>query len=294
MKALRVWCALLVVGSILLLSAQSCLKKNDPVPEDFETGEDVGYTMSLLTNINDAALDVAQTLVAPSPVAATLFPSTVIITYTDSLYTDGDGIEYEVDFWSIDSVTLNGGTQCLDERTRAGSFFISQTKPITEMGAVLTLTLSNDNKIHYVGNGNDMVRFNGSVVITRSGAKTFSITTNVDAKYKTGKVHFESTEERREVSNTGQGIWNAVYEVSGTGKGVTREGNDFTFFVATVLKKTLQPICSRTFVQGVVEVRNTIENANVTVNFDPKLNNECDRNFAVSLTNGLAKTYKIN
>ncbi len=294
MKALRVWCALLVVGSILLLSAQSCLKKNDPVPEDFETGEDVGYTMSLITNINDAALDVAQTLVAPSPSAASLLSPTVAIAYTDSLYSDGDGIEYEVVFGSIDSITLNGGTQCFDERTRAGSFFISQTKPITEMGAVLTLTLSNDNNIHYVGNGNDMIRFNGAVVITRSGAKTFSITTNVDAKYKTGKVHFESTEERKEVSNTGQGIWNAVYEVSGTGKGVTRQGSNFTFFVATVLQKNVQPVCSRTYVQGMIEVKNATENTNVTINFDPQFNKECDRLFAVSLTNGLAKTYKIN
>lgn len=294
MKTLRVLIILFVTGSLLMFTAQSCIKKNDLAPEDYETGEDIGYTMSLLTNIYDAALDVAQTLVAPNPVAATILPSTVTIAYTDSLYTDGDGIEYEVIFRSIDSVTFDGGTQCPDERTRSGSFFITQSKPITEVGSILTLTLSNATKIHYVGNGTDMIRFNGTAVITRSGAKTFTISTNMDAKYKTGKVHIETAEERREISNTGQGIWNAVYEVTGTGKGATREGSNFTFFIATVLRKTLQPICSRTYVQGIVEVRNTSENANVTINFDPKLNNECDRNFSVSLINGQTKSYKIN
>lgn len=294
MKRFTVLFTLAITAGILLFSTQSCIKKNDPVPEDYETGEDVGYTMSLLTNIYDAALDVAQTIVAPTPTAATLFPPTVTVVYTDSLYSDGDGIEYEVVFRSIDSVTFDGGTQCIDERTRAGSFFITQTKPINEVGAVLTLTLSNADKIHYVGNSADMIRFNGTIVITRSGAKTFNIGTNVDAKYKTGKVHIETAEERKEVTNVGQGIWNAVYDVTGTGKGVTREGSSFTFFTATVLQKSVQPVCSRSFVQGLVEVKNTTENANVTINFDPKFSKECDRVFAVSLTNGQAKTYKIN
>lgn len=285
---------LAITAGILLFTAQSCIKKNDPAPEDYETGEDVGYTMSLLTNIYDAALDVAQTIVAPTPAAATLLPPTVTVTYIDSLYSDGNGIKYEVAFWTIDSVSLNGGTPCTDERTRAGSFFITQTKPINEVGAVLTVTLSNADKIHYVGNGTDMIRFNGTIVITRSGVKNFSIATNADAKYKNGKVHIETVEDRKEVSNIGQGIWNAVYETTGTGKGVTREGSNFTFFVATVLQKNVQPVCSRTYVQGTIEVKNTTENANVIINFDPKFNNECDRNFSVSLINGQAKTYKIN
>lgn len=294
MKILRVFFTLLITGSFLVFTAQSCIKKNEPSPEDYETGEDVGYTVSLLTNIYDAALDAAQTIAASPAALPTIFPSDVTIAYSDSLYTDGDGIEYEVAFRSIDSINLSGGTHCVDERIRAGSFFISQTKPINEVGAVLTLTLSNDNRIHYVGNGSDMIRFNGTIVITRSGVKTFSITTNVDAKYKNGKVHIETGEERKEVSNIGQGIWNAVYEVTGSGKGITREGSNFTFFVATVLQKNIQPICSRTYVQGMIEVKNTTENANVTINFDPQFNKECDRLFAVSLTNGQAKTYKIN
>lgn len=294
MKSIRVLLVLFALSSVLLFAAQSCIKQNDPVTEDYETGEDVGYTMSLLTNIYDAALDAAQTMAATPAQPPSIFPSDVTLIYTDSLYTDGDGIEYELAFRSIDTITLTGGSQCIDERTRAGSFFVTQTKPMNEVGAVLNLRLSDSDKAHYVGNSANMVRFVGSISITRTAAKALAITTNVDARYTNGKIHFESTEERREISNTGSGIWNAVYDVIGTGKGVTREGNNFTFFVATILQKNVQSVCSRTFVQGTVEVRNTTENASVIVNFDPQLKKVCDRDFAVSLINGQSKTYKIN
>jgi hypothetical protein len=73
------------------------------------------------------------------------------------------------------------------------------------------------------------------------------------------------------------GVWGDEYEVTGSGSGVNREGDAYTWRVTTPLLKRLQLGCARTFVKGVISVKNEDAGRSLDVDFDPYNNAACDR-----------------
>jgi hypothetical protein len=294
MKSFKLLVALFVSALFLLFTIGSCIKKNDPVEVDYTSGEDVGFSQGLLSNIFDAVIDVASTQGDTSIIPYTILPQSVKITYTDSLLTDGDGLEYAVEFLNIDSVTLNGGTQCIDARTRGGKLYITQSSFFNDPKVKITVEMRDDAEAHYVGNGTDMAKFVGILNIQRNSNRTFTLNmTNGTVKFKTGTVRITVTQSITFLADVTPGIWTQSYSVTGTCNGSNRNKEAFTSFVGIALVKKLTTDCTRTYTQGKVEVTTTAKNNTVNVDYDPGLDGACDRIFKISLIDGQSQTYKV-
>ena len=185
---------------------------------------------------------------------------------------------YELDFGPLGS-TVPKGKLCGDGRYRAGKVLITVTYPYKSIGAVATITTGSTDSF-YSGDGINMTQVISDIAVKRTAAYSFEISVN-DSKliFSDGK-----TTSHRGVRNvtkisgqTTSGIWGDEYELTGSGSGVNREGDAYVWSITTPLLKRLQLGCARTFVKGVISVKNIDAGRSLDVDFDPYNNAACDR-----------------
>jgi len=280
--------------TLLLVTFFSCKKAENETKETITSAEDNTISESALSTAFDAVDDVSSTDGRTGKTGSTILPSGAVVTFTDSLFNDGDGVDYYIDFGALGS-SAPKGLLCLDGRYRSGKIFISQSKRYFEVGCVVTVIMKDDATAHYVGDGSEMVKLVADVTITRTGASQVTINTaNGKAVTSSGTIEFSSNKTITKTVDPGPGVWGDEYEVTGNGSGKNRNGDAYTWNITKTLTKQLNLGCARTFTKGVIELINTSSNNKLSINFDPFNNGACDRTVEITLPGGIKKTITVN
>lgn len=283
----------LVYLSLTLLSLAACNRK-ETFDDLVSSGEDNATMESEFTAAFDASLDISKggsgtnkTTGAP----LTALCSGAIVTYTggDSIFTDGDGVEFTIDFGPLGTAAPKG-LLCSDGRYRAGKIVVNLSNRVSVDGAVLTIVLAD----FYSGDGTIMTKYEGTKTVTRVSATEF--TTQV----RGAKATFDdgtsiSWIADRNIKLTYDDpstiILNNVYEVTGSASGTNRQGQAFTVTITEPLKKKLQLGCWRTFINGTLEIKSGKNE--IVVDYDPYNNEACDRTAKATFNGRKERTFTV-
>jgi hypothetical protein len=260
----------LIVCSITILIGLSACGKLKEDRDNITSAEDFASSETEAASLFDVSDDMNE-----SSMQSTIVPSGATITVID---TQNSLKVYELDFGPLGS-TAPKGKLCGDGRYRAGKVRISFTVPYKAVGSVATIktTAADD---YYCGDGNSMTKLITDISIKRTATYSFEIGVNgTQLIFPDGRT--ASYQGVRYFSKTsGQnipGIWGDEYEVTGSGSGVNREGDSYTWSVTSPLLKRMQLGCARTFVRGIISVQNVDASRNLEIDFDPFNNAACDR-----------------
>lgn len=275
--------------SIALLAGiltAGCNKKEDEIQEVMESiqsAEDNAMIETEFSAVFDAVGDVAE-LSEPGKDTKetgnsqyTVLPGGATVVFTDSLWTDGDGVEFYVDYGPLGDEPPKG-LLCRDGRYRAGRIDASLSEPFFEINSVLTITIPTENE-YYVGNGADMARITGVKTVTRTDTLTrHIIVTNASATGQNGTIQWNADRYTTRTMDPTPGLWGDTFTTRGNANGINVNNVSFTAEVTAEdpLVKKLQLGCASTFVSGVV----TIENENggtLALDYDPYDDQACDK-----------------
>jgi hypothetical protein len=262
---------------LLTVGLYSCKAAKD-AKDNIASAQDFTSAETEFAGSFDLSDDINQSDGRVKKGGTAILPSGAVVTFVDTSFTDGDGIEYSIDFGPL-GTTAPKGMLCGDGKYRAGVIHITASMRYALVGCqVAVSTTSADN--FYGGDGTNMFKIEGTVSVTRTAAEVLQIVitsgklTDPDSKTFT----FAGTKTITRTSGTGTpGMWGDVYQVEGSGSGVNREGDSYTWDITTPLIKKMELGCAKTFVKGIIEIKNTTANTSLKVNFDPYNNEACDR-----------------
>lgn len=265
---------LLLAGGALF---QGCTAAKD-AKENIQAAEDFSSSENALASAFDVSDDVASTDNRSKKGGSTILPSGAVLNWIDTSFTDGDPVEFNIDFGSL-GATPSYGTLCGDGKYRAGVVHITLTKRYTEVGAKLTVK-AEDADNYYVGDGTNMFKLTGTLDVERTAQESVTLTTTSctikDLLSQTRTFSGTKTITRTAGSST-PGIWGDEYTITGNGSGTTKNGDSYTWNITTPLLKKLQTGCAKTFTVGVIEIKNTSANQSLKLDFDPFQNGACDK-----------------
>jgi len=269
----------------------SCKRDKVTTLETITSAEDNSTAENEFTATFDLGDDVVSTDGRLKKTGNNILPSGAVITITDSLFTDGDGKEFNVDF-GILGATTPLGKLCGDGRYRAGKINFTLSGPYLSIGSVLTINILENDK-YYSGNGVDMTQISGTKVVTRTQANQFTISViNGKATNGNGTVTWTANRTTTRIIDAGPGLLGDVFEISGSATGTNRNGDAFTVNITVPLKKKVEIGCSQTFVKGTLTLKNTVSGKEIMVDYDPFNNEACDRT-AKATINGVDRIYTV-
>jgi hypothetical protein len=269
MKKLILSCA--VIG--FLFSA--CSDNPNSLKESIISAEDNALVETQLSSVFEMLDDVASSDPKMKKTAGTILPSGANLIYTDSLFTDGDGLEFHIDFGPKGHLAPFG-LLCQDGRYRAGILKATLSAPYTSIGAILSLTVL-DLDSFYSGNGTDMYQIVGNSVFTRTELNKLTIAmTGMKVKDGASTVTWSSNKEIVRTFDAGPGVWKDHFEITGNGNGTNRNGEAYTVTIDKPLLKKIETGCAKTFVSGIITLEVTSTGKKIIVNYDPYGNGVCD------------------
>ena len=283
------------VLALAVLGFAGCKKAVEEAKDTVVSAEDNVFAETAMASAFDVIDDVGTTDGKVMKSGSTILPGGAILNFTDSTYSDGDGVEFNVDFGNYDANAAMKGLLCPDGRYRAGKIFISVSDHYLNVGTILTATFNDDASAYYCGNGLSMTKVTGELKVTRSAQNQVKIVvSNGKAVYEQGTVEFHS--DRTVTRTVGQGQPGSMgdeYEITGSGGGKNRDGEEYTTSITEKLVKKIQDGCADTFIKGKIELTNTSSGAVLKIDFDPGNNAACDKTVQVTLPNGLKKSVTV-
>lgn len=274
-----------LVAAITILSVASCTKLETEVENTTTTAEDITRTEAYLASVFNITEDVASSDGRLNKTGNTLLPPGAKVVFTDSSFTDGDGVKYYVDFGPLP------GLLCLDGVTRAGRIDVAQTGRYSGNGAQLTVTVPETNNF-YVSSTGGMTKVSGVATITRlSDIKiNFNIKNGKAENSSDGTVTFNSDKDIVHQELGQAGITDDIFSSYGSGDGTNTKGKPYTWKTTDSVVKIEKPNC--TFpIKGVIEL--TTENKTYKIDFEPD-GGACDKKVVYTLPNGtkIPKTFQ--
>lgn len=275
----------------LTFAVQSC-QKLEETKDNITSAEDFANVESEFAAAFEVSDDVNTNDGRVKKAGSTILPSGAVLTFTDTSFTDGDGVEYSLDFGVLGTTTPKG-MLCNDGRYRAGKLTVTVSKPYLQIGTVVTLTI-NESDNYYSGDGVNMTQLSGVLTITRTEEQKVELKLdNGKATNSRGTRNFKGTKViERTVGSSTPGTLGDEFKITGSGEGTNKEGDNYTWSITTPLVKKIELGCARTFVVGVIEVKNTNSSSAISVNFDPYNNGACDR-IAEATINGKKFTFTV-
>lgn len=275
----------------IVFAAYSCNDAITELKESITSAEDYAMAETQLTGVFEVFDDVASSDARLNKTGGTLLPSGALLVFTDSLWTDGDGKEFYIDFGPKGDIAPFG-LLCQDGKYRAGRLNATLSKPYKEVGAELTINIS-DLDSFYSGNGVDMFQISGNKKITRSAENLLNINVNDMLVKDLDKIiHWTASTQIERTYDAGPGIWNDQFKFTGNGNGINRNGENFTVNINEPLLKKVEAGCSKTFVSGIIALEVTNSGKKITVDYDPYKNAACD-NLAEADINGKKTIFKV-
>jgi hypothetical protein len=280
--------ALVATTSVFLIG---CRKDKNETLETIVSAEDNSTAENEFTSLFDVADDFSSND-RRTRAGNTILPSGAIVTFQDSSYTDGDGVEATIDFGPIKN-TVPKGKICQDGRFRAGKIHISSNRRYLLDSAELVITVSDSDK-YYAGNdGVSLTQLIGTVKIKRVDATTLKIDV-LDARAinDKGTVAWQSTRTITKLVDAGAGILGDQFQITGEASGVNRNNENFTVKIDIPLLKKVEMGCARTFVKGKITLSNTSTGKTISIDYDPYNDQACDL-FAKATINGKEYFYAV-
>lgn len=268
---------MVVAASGLAWGMQSCGKALQDAKDNITSAEDFTSAETEFSGAFDITDDINQSDGKIKKGSGTVLPSGAVFTWVDSVM-DSDGVKYDLDFGPL-GATAPKGLLCGDGKYRAGKLHVSVSKPYATIGCSVSVSAASADE-YYSGDGTNMFKVEGTLAITRSAAEQLDIAI-VNGKVTDGAGKSATFQGNKSIVRTAgsgtPGIWGDVYEVTGNGSGVNREGDSYTWKITTALVKKMEVGCAKTFVKGVIEIKNNTANTSLVVDFDPYNNEACDR-----------------
>jgi hypothetical protein len=280
--------AIVASTSVFLIG---CRKDKNETLETIVSAEDNSTAENEFTSLFDVADDFSSND-RRTRAGNTILPSGAIVTFQDSSYTDGDGVEATIDFGPIKN-TLPKGKICQDGRFRAGKIHISSNRRYFLDSAEVVITVSDSDK-YYAGNdGVSLTQLIGTVKIKRVDAATLTIDV-LDARAinDKGTVAWQSTRTISKLVDAGAGILGDQFQITGEASGVNRNGENYTVKIDVPLLKKVEMGCARTFVKGKITLSNTSTGKTISIDYDPYNDQACDL-FAKATINGKEYFYTV-
>lgn len=269
MKRIRFTGAIAIGLLSLILVVSSCVKLSENL-DNIASAEDFAASETEVAGLFDISDDANET-----GMQMTIVSSGARFNWIDSL----SAIKvYELDFGPLGTAEPKGKL-CGDGRYRAGKVRISVTFPYKAVGAVATIK-TNATDPFYSGDGVNMTQVVSDISIKRTATYSFEMIVNSsELIFSDGKTStHQGTRNVTKISGqTTPGVWGDEYEVTGSGSGVNREGDAYFWNITAPLLKRLQLGCARTFVKGVISIKNENAGKSLDVDFDPYNNAACDR-----------------
>jgi hypothetical protein len=268
-----------------------CRKDKKETLETIVSAEDNSTAENEFTSLFDVADDFSSND-RRTRAGNTILPSGAIVTFQDSSYTDGDGVEATIDFGPIKN-TVPKGKICQDGRFRAGKIHISSNRRYFLDSAEVVITVSDSDK-YYAGNdGVSLTQLIGTVKIKRVDATTLKIDV-LDARAinDKGTVAWQSTRTITKLVDAGAGILGDQFQITGEASGVNRNNENFTVKIDIPLLKKVEMGCARTFVKGKITLSNTSTGKTISIDYDPYNDQACDL-FAKATINGKEYFYAV-
>ena len=285
---------LLITCGFLALSLSNCSESIPEVKETIHSAEDNSMAETHFMAMFDAAFDfIATDGKFKKKSGPTIVPSEkVTVTYKDSSFNDGDGIEVEVDFGPLDNPGEQKGILCQDGRYRAGKLNISVNQSVNSADFKATVRIDKGHK-YYSGDGVNMTQLSGRMVIR------FVEPLIIGVKIEKAEVSNDEVEVEWESELTiigqfeaGPGIWGDTYTIMGRSSGTNRDGESYTTVIEEPLIKKMENDCATTFVDGKITLSSSESSQVISIDYDPFENQECDR-FAEASINGRKTIFEI-
>lgn len=277
------------LAGVFVLAA--CNDAVNELKESITSAEDNAAVESQLAGVFEVLDDVASSDSKMNKTSGTILPSGATLEYIDSLFTDGDGLDFYIDFGPKGDLAPFG-LLCQDGRYRSGILRGTLSKPYKEVGAILEITLAEADSF-FSGNGTDMYMITGTHTITRTAVDKATVAVrNVKVRDGSATIKWQSDKEITRTKDSGPGIWKDEFEITGQGNGTNRNGEDFTVTITEPLKKIVDAGCAKTFVKGVITLEVTSSNKKIIVDYDPYKNEACD-NIAEADINGRKTIFRV-
>lgn len=282
---------LILVSAVFGFLFSACSDNPNDLKESITSAEDNALVETQLSSVFEILDDVASSDPKMKKTAGTILPSGALLVYTDSLFTDGDGLEFNINFGPKGNLAPFG-LLCQDGRYRAGILRATLSAPYSTIGAVLTLTIS-DLDSFFSGDGTDMYQIVGSTVLTRTELNKLTIAMS-DMKIKDGAstITWSANKEIVRTFDAGPGVWKDHFEITGSGNGTNRNGEAFSVKIDKALLKKVETGCAKTFVSGIITLEVTSSGKKIIVNYDPYGNGICD-NLAEADINGKKTLFRV-
>jgi len=273
-----------IVAILVMVFISSCNKVEEEVQNTTTTAEDITRTEAYLASVFNITDDVASSDDRLNKTGSTLLPPGAKMEFKDSSFTDGDGVEYSLDFGPLP------GLLCTDGVTRAGKIEVSQTARYTDIGSVVTVNIPEANKFSVSTTGG-MTSISGSATVTRVSESElkFNITNGKAENTTDGSMTFNSNKTIYQEELGDPGIADNVFKAIGSGSGVNTKGKDYTWNITDSVVKIEKPNCSFP-ISGIIEL--TTEGSTYKIDFAPDAS-ACDKKVSITLPNGtvIPKTF---
>lgn len=264
------------------ISLSSCRKDRNETAETIVSAEDNATAENEFTSLFDVADDFSSND-ARTRSGNTILPSGAIVTFQDSSFMDGDGVECTIDFGPLKS-SAPKGTLCQDGRFRAGKIHLALTKRYFLDSAQVIITINDSDNFYGGSDGVNMTKLSGSVVLTRLSDTRLTIEVkNAKAVNDKGTVTWASNRTITKIVDNGPGILGDQFEIIGSASGVNRNNENFTVVINDALVKKIEMGCARTFIKGQVTLTNVSSGKTLQIDYDPFNNQACDLTAKVTI-----------
>ncbi len=287
---------LILLCGFLALTLSNCADEIPEVKENIFSAEDNSMAETHFMAMFDAAFDfIATDGKFKKKSGPTIVPSEKVkVTYNDSSFNDGDGIEVEVDFGPLDNPGEGEqkGILCQDGRYRAGRLNISVNQSVNSADFKATVRIDKGHK-YYSGDGVNMTQLSGRMIIRFIEPLIIGVKIE-KAEVRNGDVEVDWEGEFTIVGHyeAGPGIWGDTYTVMGESSGMNREGESFTTVIEEPLIKKMENGCATTFIDGLITVSSTESTQVISIDYDPFEDQVCDR-FAEAIINGRKTIFEV-
>lgn len=273
-----------ILVALVVVFMASCTKIEEEVENTTTTAEDITRTEAYLASIFNVTEDVASSDGRLNKNGSTLLPAGAKMEFKDSLFTDGNGVEYSLDFGPLP------GLLCLDGVTRAGKIDISQTARYSDVGAVVVVNVPEANQFH-VDAADGMTMVSGKATVTRVSESElkFKIESGKAENAKNGTMTFNSNKTIIQEELGAPGIADNIFRATGSGDGVNTKGNNYNWDITESIVKVEKANCAFP-ISGVIEL--TTSGNTYKIDFSPD-GTACDKKVVITLPNGtkIPKTF---
>ncbi len=273
-----------MLASALSITFTACQKDGNETTETIVSAEDNSTIESEFTSMFDVADDFSSND-HRTRAGNTILPSGAVVTFQDSSYSDGDGVECTIDFGPVKN-TVPKGMLCQDGRFRAGVIHISSTKRyFLDSAQVSVYTTDADN--FFAGNdGVNLTKLTGNITLTRLSTASLKIdVTNAKAVNDKGSVAWQSSRIITKTVDAGPGLIGDQFTISGDASGVNRNGESFTVNIDVPLLKKIEMGCARTFIVGKITLTNVSTGKAIKIDYDPLNDQACDLKAKATINN---------